>query len=176
MANTTRIIKITGRIKKLPTTPAGSQVIDWLTENPGNFPGKVTLKAMPGGKNAQAILDEKPIGLLQSNDGTPYPCTEFNFDEKGICVDDYEVTISGLVPGTTNTMSVVITKHIIEAKTEVAGDATKFEAEVQRIIDNKICTEEDIRKKLEVMLPRFARPHQVQPLLPPSQVPVLLRQ
>lgn len=151
MAKNTEM-KVTLRIKKLPTTPDGTAVLDWLNQNPGSFPGKVTMKAAVGGKTAHAIVDDKPIGIIQGNDGRPYPCSEFNFDDKGICVDDYTMTITGLVPGVPNTMSVTVVKNIIEVKTEVAGDATKFEAEVQRIIDNKICTEEDIRKKLEVML------------------------
>ena len=144
MANVNEI-KITGRIKKLPNTPAGSTVIDWLNQNSGNFPGKVTLKAMPGGATAQAIVDDNPIGIVQGNDGRPYPCSEFNFDDKGICVDDYTVTITGMVPGVANTMAMTIVKNIVAVAAPAStGDISKFAAEMARIVDNGIRSQEDV--------------------------------
>lgn len=143
-------IKITGRVKVLPTTSAGNDVLKWFAENAGDFAGKITIESKPMGK--MAMLDDKPIGVIQGNDGKPYPCSELNFDDKGHCVDDYSVTLTGVVPGVAKTMSMVIVKNIIEVKAEVAGDAAKFEAEIQRIINSKICTEEEIRLKLAVML------------------------
>lgn len=144
MANANEI-KITGRIKKLPNTPAGSAVIDWLHQNTGNFPGKVTLKAMPGGTTAQAVVDDKPIGIVQGNDGRPYPCSEFNFDDKSICVDDYTVTITGMVPGVANTMSMTIVKNIVAAAAPTnTGDLSQFASEMARIVDNGIRSQEDV--------------------------------
>ncbi|MBQ8806318.1 MAG: AAA family ATPase [Bacteroidaceae bacterium] len=151
MANVNEI-KITGRIKKLPNTPAGSTVIDWLNQNAGNFPGKVILKAMPGGATAQAVVDDKPIGIVQGNDGRPYPCSEFNFDDKGVCVDDYTITITGMVPGVANTMAMTIVKHIVavEAPTEV-GDLSKFDSEVERIVNAGIRTHLEMTQILASM-------------------------
>ena len=151
MANVNEI-KITGRIKKLPNTPAGSTVIDWLNQNSGNFPGKVTLKAMPGGATAQAIVDDNPIGIVQGNDGRPYPCTEFNFDDKGICVDDYTLTISGMVPGVANTMAMTIVKRLLETKVEVSGDTSKFAAEVDRIVNAGIHPRDEMELMLQSMM------------------------
>ena len=151
MANANEI-KITGRVKKLPNTPAGSAVIDWLNQNTGNFPGKVTIKAMPGGATAQAIVDDQPIGLIQGNDGRPYPCTEFNFDDKGICVDDYTLTITGMVPGVANTMAMTIIKTIIAAAAPAStGDLSKFEAEIERIVNAGIHPREEMELMLQSM-------------------------
>jgi hypothetical protein len=147
MANFT---KITGRVKVLPTTSAGNDVLKWFDENAGDFAGKITIEAKPMGK--MAMLDEKPIGVIQGNDGKPYPCSELNFDDKGHCVDDYSVTLTGVVPGVAKTMSMVIVKNIIETEnTAVASDLTIFATEIERIVSAGIRTKDDVDIMLQSM-------------------------
>lgn len=148
MAN--KEIKITGRIKVLPTTAAGNDVLNWYNENSGDFAGKITISSKPMGK--MAILDDKPIGIIQGNDGKPYPCSELNFDDKGNCVDDYTVTITGVVPGVAKTMSMILVKNVIEAENSVVdSDLTIFAAEIERIISSGIRTQEEIDLMMQSM-------------------------
>lgn len=148
MAN--KKIKFSGRIKVLPTTAPGNDVIAWYNENSGDFAGKITISSKPMGK--MAILDDKPIGIIQGNDGKPYPCSELNFDDKGNCVDDYTVTITGVVPGVAKTMSMVLVKNVIEAESSVAAsDFTIFATEAERIISSGIRTKEDVELMLQSM-------------------------
>ncbi len=145
----TKETKTTGRVKVLPTTPEGNNVLQWLNENTGNFAGKITIEARPMGK--MAIIDEKPIGIIQGNDGKPYPCTELNFDDKGRCVDDYSVTITGIVPGVAKTMSMILVKHLVDVETTVSEDTSIFASEVERIVSSGIRTKEDIDIMLNSM-------------------------
>ncbi len=148
MAN--KEIKITGRIKVLPTTAAGNDVLNWFNENSGDFAGKITISSKPMGK--MAVLDDKPIGIIQGNDGKPYPCSELNFDDKGNCVDDYSVTITGVVPGVAKTMSMVLVKNVIEAENSVVdSDLTIFAAEIERIISSGIRTQAEIDLMMQSM-------------------------
>lgn len=142
--------KITGRVKVLPTTAAGNDVLNWFNNNSGDFAGKITIEARAMGK--MAILDGNPIGVIQGNDGRPYPCSELNFDDRGHCVDDYSLTITGIVPGVTKTMSMILVKNIIEAESSVAAsDFTIFAAEAERIISSGIRTKEDVELMLQSM-------------------------
>lgn len=147
-------LKITGITRKIPTTgPAFDKVKDWFLNNSGNFPGKVTLKAMTGGKSAYVMVEDQPIGILQSNDGKPYPCTEFNFDDKGICTDDYVVSIMGPVASTPSALHTAIIKHIIETtNTEVDVDMSRFHADIQRIVNAGICNEATVVENIGIML------------------------
>ena len=134
--------KITIRVKKTPTTAAGTPILEWFENNSGNFPGKVELKRLPAGP--AAIVDGSPIGMIQGNDGKPYPCTEFNFDESGKCTDDYEFVLTGLVEGVKNTMSATIIRHIVEVKQVAATGIEKFQDEINRIVSNGIRTQAEM--------------------------------
>lgn len=134
--------KITIRVKKTPTTAAGTPILEWFENNTGNFPGKVELKKLPAG--AAAIVDGNPIGMIQGNDGKPYPCTEFNFDDSGKCTDEYEFVLTGLVEGVKNTMSATIIRHIIEVQQVAATGTEKFQDEIDRIVSNGIRTQAEM--------------------------------
>lgn len=134
--------KITIRVKKTPTTAAGTPILEWFENNSGNFPGKVELKRLPAGP--AAIVDGNPIGMIQGNDGKPYPCTEFNFDESGKCTDEYEFVLTGLVEGVKNTMSATIIRHIVEVQQVAATGIEKFQDEIDRIVSNGIRTQAEM--------------------------------
>lgn len=155
--------KITLQIKKTALHAAGTQVISWLENNTGDFPGKVTIKKTPQG--VVAFVDDRPIGIVQGNDGRPYPGTELNFDDHGVCVDDYTMTVSGLVPGVANTMSAVLIKNIIETKQTTSGDASLFEEDIQRIVSAGICDEATVRENVDIMLQNEVTPKVIKAVL-----------
>lgn len=137
------------RIKKTALHAAGTQVISWYDANTGDFPGKVELRKTPQG--VVAFLDEKPIGVVQNNDGTPYTGGDFNFDGQK-CVDDYTLTITGLTPGETNTMNAKVVKSVIEQKKTADVDLSAFESEIQRIADAEIQDGDVVRENINIML------------------------